>query len=510
MKKNFYPLLIVILVIINIVTVNANEFLVSNSAELQTAINNVQGGDTISVQTGNYGALTISGKNNNSFVTIRANAGAYVVFTSINFNNSSYWNLEGVDIKPRYNSGADGTNAVRLDGSFLTIINCNINYSDDIAGWTEADWLARTGNGISMDGTNLNVLNNTITVVDHGIGSDATNSLVSGNLIVNFRGDGIRGLGDDMIYEYNTIKNSYDVDDNHDDGFQSWSYGGGGVGTGVVKNVILRGNTIINFEDPNQPYKGNLQGVGLFDGMFENWLVENNLIITDHWHGISFYGAIDCKIINNTVVDNDLTPSPDPWIMVTDHKNGTPSSGVIVRNNISTDFSFSGGVTEDHNIEITMNNASTYFVNPSGAAGNYHSIVTSPAIDAGSSVDAPNIDKDGITRPHGNGFDIGCYEYVSSTSIEDENIVNNFKLYQNYPNPFNPSTIISWRIPVSNHQTLKIYNMLGQEVATLVNEVKSAGGYEVEFDASLLPSGIYFYQLRAGEFIQSKKMSFIK
>lgn len=158
-----------------------------------------------------------------------------MVFTSINFNNSSYWNLEGVDIKPRYNSGADGTNAVRLDGSFLTIINCNINYSDDIAGWTEADWLARTGNGISMDGTNLNVLNNTITVVDHGIGSDATNSLVSGNLIVNFRGDGIRGLGDDMIYEYNTIKNSYDVDDNHDDGFQSWSYGGGGVGTGVVK-----------------------------------------------------------------------------------------------------------------------------------------------------------------------------------------------------------------------------------------------------------------------------------
>jgi hypothetical protein len=52
--------------------------------------------------------------------------------------------------------------------------------------------------------------------------------------------------------------------------------------------------------------------------------------------------------------------------------------------------------------------------------------------------------------------------------------------------------------------------MLGQEVATLVNEVKSAGGYEVEFDASLLPSGIYFYQLCAGEFIQSKKMSFIK
>ena len=102
-----------------------------------------------------------------------------------------------------------------------------------LAGLNRIGWLVPVME-LSMDGTNLNVLDNTITVVDHGIGSDASNSLVSGNLIANFRGDGIRGLGDDMIYEYNTIKNSYDVDDNHDDGFQSWSYGSGGVGTGVV------------------------------------------------------------------------------------------------------------------------------------------------------------------------------------------------------------------------------------------------------------------------------------
>ena len=417
MKNSLHILLLGIIVFINIQSVNAIEIIVANSSELQSAINNVQGGDTISLLTANYGDLIISGKNNSSFVTIRAYTGATPLFTIIDLHNSSYWKLFGIDIKPRYSNGADGKNAVNLDGNYLTIKNCNINYSDDISGWTDSDWLARTGNGVSMDGTNINVLNNTITVVDHGIGSDASNSLVSGNLISNFRGDGIRGLGDDMIYEYNTIKNSYDVDDNHDDGFQSWSYGSGGVGTGTVYNVTLRGNTIINFEDPNQPFKGNLQGVGLFDGMFENWVVENNLVITDHWHGISFYGAINCKIINNTVVDNDLTPSPDPWIMVNDHKNGTPSSGVIVRNNIATDFSFAGGVAEDHNIEITMNDASTYFANPSGGTGNYHSIVSSPAVDAGSSVNAPNIDKDGITRPQGSGFDIGCYEFTEQHQL---------------------------------------------------------------------------------------------
>jgi parallel beta-helix repeat protein len=510
MKKSLQIFALGIIVLINIQLVNATEIIVSNSSELQNAINNIQGGDTITLLSANYGALTISGKNNNSTVTIRANTGAIAVFTSVSFNNSSYWNLDGVDIKPRYNSGADGTNAVNLDGSHLTIKNCNINYSDDISGWTQSNWLARTGNGISMDGSNLNVINNTITVVDHGIGSGASNSLVSGNLIVNFRGDGIRGLGDDMIYEYNTIKNSFDVDDNHDDGFQSWSYGNGGVGTGVVKNVVLRGNTIINFEDPNQPFKGNLQGVGLFDGMFENWVVENNLVITDHWHGISFYGAINCKIINNTVVDNDNAPEPDPWIMVTDHKNGTPSSGVIVRNNISTDFSFSGGVTEDHNIEFTMNNASTYFVNPSGGTGNYHLISTSSAIDAGSNLLAPTIDKDGITRPQGSGFDIGAYEYTSATSVEEENVPESFQLYQNYPNPFNPSTKISWQSPIGSRQTLKVYDVLGKEVATLVNEYRSAGNYEIIFDAAGLSTGVYIYQLIAENYFLTRKMVILR
>ena len=510
MKKSLQNFLLGIIFFVNIQLVNATEIIVANSTELQNAINNVQGGDTITLLSANFGALTISGENNNSTVTIRANTVTIAVFTSVNFNNSSYWNLDGVDIKPRYNSGADGTNAVNLDGNHLTIKNCNINYSDDISGWTESDWLARTGNGIVMDGANLNVIDNTITVVDHGIACIASNSIVSGNLIANFRGDGIRGLGDDVTYEYNIIKNSFDVDDNHDDGFQSWSVGPGGVGTGVVKNVVLRGNTIINYEDPNQPFKGNLQGVGLFDGMFENWVVENNLVITDHWHGISFYGAINCKIINNTVVDNDLTPSPDPWIMITDHKNGTPSSEVIVRNNISTDFSFSGGVTEDHNVEITMNEASTYFANPAGGNGNYHMIVTSPAIDAGNSVNAPNSDKDGIARPQGNGFDIGCYEFTGTSEVGNENIPQSFQLLQNYPNPFNPTTNIGFSIVEFGLFSLKVYDVLGNEVATLVNEVKSAGEYEIKFDASELPSGIYFYQLKSGSFSQTKKMLLLK
>jgi hypothetical protein len=83
-------------------------------------------------------------------------------------------------------------------------------------------------------------------------------------------------------------------------------------------------------------------------------------------------------------------------------------------------------------------------------------------------------------------------------------------LSQNYPNPFNPSTKISWQSPVGSQQTLKIYDILGNQVATLVDEYKPAGKYETEFNAATLPSGVYFYQLNAGDFLEIKKMVLLK
>ncbi|RPI65284.1 MAG: T9SS C-terminal target domain-containing protein [Ignavibacteriales bacterium] len=89
-----------------------------------------------------------------------------------------------------------------------------------------------------------------------------------------------------------------------------------------------------------------------------------------------------------------------------------------------------------------------------------------------------------------------------------------FKLEQNYPNPFNPSTRIHYQVSSISQVTLKVFDVLGNEIATLVNEEKPAGSYEVEFQSTVinrqLASGIYFYQLKADEFIQTKKMLMIK
>ncbi|MEP0860861.1 MAG: T9SS type A sorting domain-containing protein [Ignavibacterium sp.] len=108
----------------------------------------------------------------------------------------------------------------------------------------------------------------------------------------------------------------------------------------------------------------------------------------------------------------------------------------------------------------------------------------------------------------------------STTSVDEEDldqpdseknkIPTTYELAQNYPNPFNPTTVISWQSPVSSHQTLKVYDVLGNQVATLVDEFREAGMFEITFRASNLSSGIYFYKLQAGDFVQTKKMILLK
>lgn len=103
----------------------------------------------------------------------------------------------------------------------------------------------------------------------------------------------------------------------------------------------------------------------------------------------------------------------------------------------------------------------------------------------------------------------GSYTY--SKIIEAEILpVSDFALFQNYPNPFNPGTKITYSIPYLSFVTLKVFNVLGNEVATLVNGEKPDGTYEIEFDGNNLPSGIYFYHLKAGSFIDTKKMILLK
>jgi hypothetical protein len=96
------------------------------------------------------------------------------------------------------------------------------------------------------------------------------------------------------------------------------------------------------------------------------------------------------------------------------------------------------------------------------------------------------------------------------TAVAAAQIPQAFQLQQNYPNPFNPSTVISYSLEKAGNVTLKVYNMLGQEVATLVNGFQTVNTYNVTFNASSLSSGIYLYELRTGSNVVTKKMILMK
>lgn len=104
----------------------------------------------------------------------------------------------------------------------------------------------------------------------------------------------------------------------------------------------------------------------------------------------------------------------------------------------------------------------------------------------------------------------GSFKYHMLSETIEIGSVTTYALAQNYPNPFNPATTISYQIPAEGQVSLKVYDMLGNEVATLVNEIKTAGEYQVEFNAGGIASGIYFYRLQAGSFVETKRMMLMK
>jgi len=188
------------------------------------------------------------------------------------------------------------------------------------------------------------------------------------------------------------------------------------VGKGTVYRITLRGNIFISRRNPAQPYYAPPQGIGCFDGMYEDWVVENNLIVSQTYHGIALYGAVNCKVVNNTLVENPLdgTGTIRPWVLVTSHKanaDGTPwavpSTGNLIRNNISARPAsmVAGGGVIDHNQTTTA--YTTYFTDYAGF--DFSLKPTAPAVDAGLETDAPTSDIDG--NPRIIPFDIGAYEY---------------------------------------------------------------------------------------------------
>jgi parallel beta-helix repeat protein len=470
----------------------------SSLEDVMNSSNTFTAGDIIFLRTGNHGFPKIN-KVNTGYVDIMPQSGHTPIIDRIYVGSSSaaaYWKLNGLTIQTE-NVSAFPISLITLypTTSNIVIQNCTIQSTDNTTIYTRDDWRDKTNHGIRSQGDNHTIIDNTIRNIAVGLSIESENTLISGNMIQYFTIDGIRGLASNCIYEGNTVKDNKAVfiySENHYDGFQAYTCCP--VGTDTLKNVILRKNLIINCTDTTQEWRGPMQGMAGFDGYFENWTIENNIIITDHWHGITLLGAINCRIINNTVVDPyDVSPI-DPfdiqststhgpaWIKIAAHKNGDFSLNNTIRNNLTADMQNDVGIgTVDFNILLGgSSNYSQFFTDYSNY--DYHLLASSTAVDAGINVLAPTTDFDGNMRPSGLAFDVGAYEYQIPLKTPTYTIDNDIMIY---PNPANDFIVIKM---VKNTSVIAIKNQLGQ----VLYEETVRNKEEITIDLMNFSNGIYF------------------
>ncbi len=490
------------------------------------------GGDTLFLRGGYHGHYVRLDRKFSTPVVVMAEKGH--VPKLLNFTIAGEkWIVDGLTFTQEGSDGS-GTPGSFYNGTHFTLTstargniirNSNFYSTQDASQWTLQDWRSNVWNAIIDYGRGNLIKNNRIRNIAFAIQltRNCDSTVVEGNLIDNFSGDGIRIAGADYCrIENNIIKNSVELDansseGNHEDGIQAWDYDDG------VNGLIVRGNFVLNYDNPDRPFKGLLQGIGFFDGFYNDCIIENNIIIVEHWHGISLYGARDCRIINNTVLPNPggSSSAGPPWIGIFAHKDGRASTGNIVRNNLATSLKLdSGSATRDHNV---IDLAAMDFCRDFGGFDFYpradYTVNGKAIIDAGSSSLAPVFDYNGTARPQGPEYDIGAYEYSDSfaTAIVSGKgrLPGGYRLVNNYPNPFNPVTTIQYFIARPGPATIWVYNALGQKIRTLAQGIHNRGSHTIVWDGRdsqgrNVSSGVYYYRLIADNFIITKKMILLR
>lgn len=397
----------------------------SISAALQVA----RPGDTVSLMTGDYGDLALTGTNQSDFITIAAAQGQSPQFTKIRIGGgraTSRWRLTGLTVSG-FSAKTEGQLVTILGSDNIIFDHNRLHSRDGKVAWKQISFGSGSpespSHGISARQSScISIQDNRIRNVFHGIdfggdqkGNNGKFALISGNAIDNFAGDGIEHYGSHVRILNNRITDGLNLCNNqcvHSDGIQGWNYNHLPISN---SDVIIDSNTIIAQTMPDLvlPVE-TLQGITIFDGRWERVRVTNNVVITNAYHGITLYGVGSGEIINNTVAPTN--PSRNPWI-----KSGPgkldPAGAVNVvvsRNNVvpgttKLDASSPGS---DHN--IGFRNAEAFakaFVkfDPARFEFNMHPSTGSPVIGTGSRDGAPETDIEG--RPRRGPIDLGAYAY---------------------------------------------------------------------------------------------------
>jgi hypothetical protein len=407
----------------------------------------IKSGDTILLMSGYYGDIDMSGAANTAFITVKPVPGATPVLSSLNFNGSAMWIIQGLTFRSLasgYSAFIQITGGPTYGSSNNIIIDSNYLASqDNVDTWLQADWnsyarfsaISTNGGPSSANAQCIAITNNTIKNVRWGVTLAADNELVDGNTIDHFGDDAIDYAANNLVISHNTITNNLNIGDgNHNDGMQGQP--GYSVAGTTLNNVTINGNIVIAQTTLSLPFPGGLQGIDAFDGDWSNMTVINNVVITNATHGMSFYRLHGGLIANNTVLASGINGT---WLGIFD----PTSNNVIVRNNIVSNIandSYDPTVTFDHNLVGTQIawwvTGQSQFLSAPGTYGNQnvidpyglsqvfksynkatltydvHLLAGSLAVGTGNSVAPP--DMFGFARP--SPVDLGVFELVPPTT----------------------------------------------------------------------------------------------
>jgi parallel beta-helix repeat protein len=493
---------------------NSNNGLTTNTsfATLEHASNIVAAGDSVLVLSGNYTGFDIRTSGTSTQPIVFKALGNDVVINVCNPITTDGINIEAADWIEVHgfnviNQPRAGIRIVLSD--FVKIKNnvCANNYKWGIlTGFTDDILIEGNSCSYSEDEHGIYVSNSSDrpTIInnhsffnygcgihmngDLSMGDDGiiSNAVVAGNIIHDNGVGGGSAINMDCVQDSKIFNNV--LYNNHASGIAMYQIDGA---EGSKNNKVFN-NTIVHPTDGRW-------AVLIVNGSTGNTLY-NNILINNH----SFRGSICIDDLSTTEFVSDYN------LLVNRLSNDDGNSNMSLTSWQSLGYDTHSQIVQDEN-QIFVDNTN----------GNFHLLPSSQPINIGTSLvsSVVGFDIDGVSRPQGSGFDIGAYEFTFATSLDEETLPNDFILFQNYPNPFNPSTIIKYTIPnvalsgnaiEGSRVILKIYDVLGNEIATLVNENKPAGSYEVRFDVKNLSSGTYLYKLQSGSFVETKKMLMIK
>lgn len=378
----------------------------------------VGGGDTLVLRDGAHGPLVVSTRQPfDPPLVIRAASGGQAHVDRIAVPHAGGLVVHGLQVWPRDPQGRvrrlveTGKSAAHVRFEALDVRG-SPDAPDTYMDWTREDWTVTwPTHGVRLDGSDNSIVGSRITGTNFAITTTGPRAQVRNNHIAGFAGDGMRGLGDGSVFVGNHVQDCVKVNDNHDDGFQSWSIRTGPDGRKTVRDITLEGNTIMEWTGArDHPLRCRLQGIGLFDGIYRNFTIRNNLVAVSAYHGIALYGGIDSEIVNNTVVHIDSLREDYPWIMLSDHKNGAEALGNTVANNVAPAYrsktAAAPPIDKKHNAVIR----NPFGVYRDPAALDFRPADGSVLIDAGDASVAPPHDIRGTARPQGSVPDLGAFE----------------------------------------------------------------------------------------------------